>query len=111
MIVATSSSLTASAGFSTASRAGVKTFSKQKCGGASGHASTIASASDFSPQAITDGQQSFIIATSSAGACRAYSGTTVKPSAMMAKSIATHCIELCASSAHRSPFFSRSRRR
>src|SRR5580698_3116 len=111
MMVTTLSSLTANAGLSTGSRAAMNTFSKQKWGGASGHASTIPSASDLSPQAITDGQQSFIIATSSAGACRAYSGTTVNPSAMMARSIATHCIELCASSPHRSPFFNRNRRR
>jgi hypothetical protein len=71
MIVTTSSSLTAGVGFSTGPRVGVKTFSKQKCGGASGHSATIASASDCSPQAITAGQQSLIIATSSTGACRA----------------------------------------
>src|ERR1035438_2429233 len=88
MIVTTSSSATSSAGSSAGSRPAGKTFSKQKLGGASGQASAMASANDFSPQAITAGQQSFIIATSSAGACRAYSGTTVNPSAMMAKSIA-----------------------
>ena len=54
-----------------------------------------ATASEFprrvarSEQQIRAGAESFIIATSSAGACRAYSGTTMIPSAIIARSSAT----------------------
>src|ERR1035441_8811115 len=96
MMATTSGSTTVGTGLLTGSRLATKTLSKQKYGGASGHPGTIAAPSPFSPQAITAGQQSFIIATSSEGACRAYNGTAVSPSAMMARSMATHRIELLA---------------
>ena len=83
-----------------------KTSSKRCCGGASGHFSRIASRSAASPQHTIAGEQSFIMATSSAGACRAYSGTTIRPSAIIARSIAAQRRLLCANRAQRSPRFS-----
>jgi len=63
------------------------------------------SLSAASAQHSNDGAQSFIIATSSAGAWRAYSGTTISPSAIIAKSSATHRILFGASNPQRSPRF------
>src|SRR5258708_1498620 len=111
MIVTTSSSEVGSETSDSGGREAVNTLLMEKCGGASVHSCTIESASVASPQQISDGEQSLIIATNSLAACRAYSGTTVNPSAIIAKSIATHCTELCAKSAHRSPFLNRNRRR
>src|SRR6266851_2844188 len=83
-----------------------KISSNKNCGGASAHAPAIPSRNAASPQHTSDGVQSFIIATNSAGACREYSGTTISPSAMSARSIATHRILFAASNPHRSPFCS-----
>ena len=82
-----------------------KISSNKCCGGASGQFGAIAS-NAASPQHTSDGVESFIIATNSAGACREYSGTTISPSAMSAKSMATQRILFAASKPHRSPFFS-----
>ena len=59
-----------------------------------------------SPQQISAAVLSFIIATSSAGACLKYSGTTMSPSAMAARSIAIQRMLLAASSPNRSPLLS-----
>ena len=52
------------------------------------------------------GVESCSMVASSAGACRAYSGTTIIPSANIARSKAAHRILFGARSAHRSPFLS-----
>src|SRR5215470_1439032 len=69
-----------------------KMSSNSSAGGASGQASRMASRSEASPEQISAGEQSFIIATSSDGDCREYSGTTTRPSAMMARSVAIQSI-------------------
>src|ERR1700691_1889805 len=83
-----------------------KISSNKDCGGASPQLCRIPSRNAASPQHTSDGVQSFIIATNSAGACREYSGTTISPSAMSARSIATQRMLLAASNPHRSPFLS-----
>src|SRR2546428_9334184 len=84
---------------------GEKIWSNVTIGGASAQFGATASRKESSPQQMSDGEQSFITPTSSPADGRAYSGTTVTPSARMAISIATQRILLCAMSAQRSPLF------
>src|ERR1700722_11400948 len=65
-----------------------KISSNREIGGASGQFCSTESRNDASEQQILAGVQSFIMATSSTGDCRAYSGTTMTPSAMSARSTA-----------------------
>src|SRR5271155_4921850 len=87
------------------SRAGgaPKISSNREMGGASGQFCSTASRNDASEQQIVAGVQSFIMATSSTGDWRAYSGTTILPSVMSARSRAAQRILLGASSTQRSP--------
>src|SRR5579872_6179774 len=56
-----------------------------------------------SAQQIREGEQSLIMPHNSAGACRAYNGTVMIPSAIMAMSRAAHRILFGARIAQRSP--------
>jgi hypothetical protein len=80
-----------------------KISSNRNCGGAWCHACMIPSRSAASPQQTSAGVLSFIIETSSAGAWREYRGTTIRPSAIKARSIATQRMLFAASSPQRSP--------
>src|SRR5260370_270634 len=77
--------------------------SKSTQRGASGQACATPSPSAASFTKISRGWQSFIIAASSAGACREYKGTTITPSAMSARWKTAQRIELGASRAQRTP--------
>src|ERR1017187_2048615 len=81
-----------------------KISSNNNCGGASFQFCEIPSRNAASPQHTRDGEQSFIIVTNSPGACREYRGTTISPSAMSARSMATQRMLFAASNPHRSPF-------
>ena len=72
--------------------------------GASGHAAEIASRIAVSPQQIRDGSASRSMAVNSPAACRAYIGTAMSPSAIMARSSAAQRMLFGATSAQWSPF-------
>src|ERR1700686_3276419 len=72
--------------------------------GASGHAVEIESRSAASPQQIKPGPASRSIAANSPAAWRAYIGTAMSPSAIIARSSAAQRMLLGATSAQRSPF-------
>src|SRR5579863_692410 len=72
--------------------------------GASGQAASMASRSTASPQQIKRGSASRSIAASSPAAWRAYIGTAMSPSAIMARSRAAQRMLFGATSAQRSPF-------
>src|SRR5579862_5944263 len=91
-------------GFVDALASPVKIPSSSEIFGAAGQNFTISAASRASEQQIRTGVESFNIAASSTGACRAYSGTTMIPSAIIARSSAAQRILFGASRAHRSPF-------
>ena len=82
-----------------------KTLSSRVMCGAVGHPCLISAASAALEQQIRAGAESFIMLTSSAGACRGYNETTTMPSAIMARSAATQRMLFEASRAQRSPFF------
>src|ERR1700694_1429497 len=72
-----------------AAGAGVAKISSNNANrGASGHAAAMASRNAGSPQQTNPGPASRIMATSSAGAWRAYNGTAMSPSARVARSLA-----------------------
>src|SRR5438045_9181687 len=84
---------------------GENIWSNVTIGGTSGQFGAMASRNDSSPQQMSEGEQSFITPTSSAAAWRAYNGTTMMPSARIARSVATQRMVLFAISAQRSPLF------
>src|ERR1700676_4675337 len=71
--------------------------------GASGHTDDIASRSAVSPQQIKPGSASPSIGAGSPAAWRAYIGTAMSPSAIIARSRAAHRILFGATNAQRSP--------